>query len=161
MKDNEYYNLIEMTYAGGGFLPANEAANLLMERCKQGEVLTFIEKTPRDLEFMKCYFSLLHFIYDLLPMEFKLKAHKKIFYLILKHLAGDYNIKFEFKDGSKLIEYHSISFGRMSQKTFENYVAEQLPFIYENVICKMFEPEKAKEIIDLIETEYERFLSKL
>jgi len=44
----------------------------------------------------------------------------KYFYRWLQHLQGNYKVVFEFKDGTKLIEYESISFGRMSQKTFQD-----------------------------------------
>ena len=53
------------------------------------------------------------------------------------------------------------SFGRMSQKSFEDYIREQLPWIYTEVIGVYFEGDILNGIIDTIEDEYKKFLSKL
>ena len=65
------------------------------------------------------------------------------------------------KDGTKLVTYESISFGRMSEQQFRTYVKEQLPFIYENVIGAFFKGEIYDSIISTIENDYERFFDKL
>ena len=66
------------------------------------------------------------------------------------------------KDGTKFIEYRSISFGRMTQKTFEAYVREQLPFIYGEVIQVLYpDKETSDRIIAAIEDEFKKFLAKL
>jgi len=49
----------------------------------------------------------------------------------------------------------------MSQDQFETYVKEQLPWIYENVIGAFYSDEIYAGIIDTIEEEYKKFLSKL
>jgi len=105
--------------------------------------------------------SLLAYIYDYLPNSFKKKVAKDKFYVFLKHLKGNYEVLFEFKDGSKMIEYESISFGRMSQKTFESFVRDQLPFIYENVLGAFFEGDIYDAVVKNIEMEYEKFLAQL
>ena len=160
MKDTEYHSIIELLYTGGGWLPANQNAMELSEQAGMGEVFTFKEITGRDLNFHRCYFSLLSYIYGKLPANFKLKVPKDKFYFWLKHLKGQYDVLFEFKDGTKLCEYQSVAFGKMSQAEFENYIREQLPYIYESVIRELL-PEKADGIIEQIEKEYKKFLSKL
>jgi hypothetical protein len=70
-------------------------------------------------------------------------------------------VLFKFKDGTAMVEYESIAFGNMSQKRFEAYIREQLPWIYENVIGAFFEGAIYDGIVETIEKEYEIFLSKL
>lgn len=161
MTDKDYHKLMDFANVGGGLIPVSANAKELMEQMGKGEVVSFIETTSRDLSFHRCYFSLLGFIYDYLPESFKTKVNKDNFYIFLKHLKGQYNVLFTFKDGTKLVEYESIAFGRMSQKTFENYIREQLPWIYENVIGQFFKGDIYNGIIETIEEEYKKFLSKL
>ncbi len=161
MRDKDFYNLVDFYNAGGGLLPLNQKAIEIIEQSDKGEVLSFIDVTKRDLKFHRCYMSLLAFIYDYLPDSFKRKIPKEKFYIYLKHLKGQYDVIFEFEDGTKLVEYESISFGRMSQKTFENYVRNQLPWIYTNVIGQFFEGKIYDGIIETIEKDYEKFFAKL
>ena len=161
MKDSDYTKIIEMTISGGGMLPANQAAVDLIDNSAHGEVISLMEVGQRDVKFHRAYFSLLGYIYDWLPKDFKKKIPKDKFYLFCKHLRGDYDVIFEFKDGTKFIEYKSIAFGRMSQKTFETYVREQLPFIYEEIIFVLYQKQDADRIIASIEDEYKIFLSRI
>lgn len=161
MKDRDIYKLVDFYNAGGGLLPVNQKAHEIIEQSDKGEVISFLEVTQRDLKFHRCYMSLLAFIYGYLPEKFKRQVPKEKFYIWLKHLKGQYEVVFEFQDGTKMVEYDSISFGRMSQKAFENYVREQLPWIYSNVIGAFFEGQIYDNIIDTIEEEYIKFLAKL
>lgn len=161
MTQKEYDRLIELANVGGGFTPANINAQELLDQSHRGEILTLVEVGARDLKFHRCYFSLLAFIYDYLPPSFKKKVLKNDFYKFVKHLKGEYRVLYTFKDGTKMIEYDSIAFGSMSQKRFEDYVREQLPFIYENIIAEFFTGPIYDGIISTIEEEYQKFLSKL
>jgi hypothetical protein len=161
MKDSDYKKLIELANVGGGFIPANDNAKELLNRTHKGEVITLNEVTQRDLSFHKCYFALLSFIYEYLPESFKDTISKDKFYIFVKHLEGNYEVVFKFKDGSEMVEYNSISFGRMSQKQFETFVANQLPFIYSNVLGAYFEIDMLNGIIETIESEFQRMLNKL
>jgi hypothetical protein len=161
MKDKEYLRLIEFANVGGGFIPANEAAQELLDNSHKGEIIQFREVTHRDIKFHRAYFALLNFVYDYLPFKFRKKVRRENFYIWLKHLKGSYQVLFEFKDGTKLVEYDSISFGMLSQKEFEEYVRMQLPYIYENVIGEFFEGQMYDSIIQTIEEEFQKFLAKL
>lgn len=161
MKTTDYHKLIELVVVGGGFLPHNANATQLLEQSSKGEVLTFREMTNRDLSFHRAYFSLLGYIYDYLPSTFRDAVAKEDFYKFVKHLKGEYTVVFTFKDGSKMIEYDSIAMGKMSQKAFENYIRELLPWIYSEILGAYFEGDILNGIIDTIEAEYEKFLSKL
>jgi hypothetical protein len=161
MKDTQFNQLIELSYQGGGFIPANENAEHLAENCGRGEVISFIEVTNRDLKFHKAYMGFISYIWGYLPKSFKNAVPKKNFYLFLKHLKGQYDVLYSFKDGTKLVQYESISFGNMSQKRFEDYVREQLPWIYENIIHQFFQDENYNSIIETIEEDWKKFLSKV
>ncbi len=161
MTDKQYHKIVDLANAGGGFVPVNENASALLEQSHRGEVLSFIEVTARDIKFHRCFFSLLNFIYDYLPDSFKKKVSKDYFYIFVKHLKGQYKVLFEFKDGTKMVEYDSISFGKMSQKAFEDFIRELLPFIYTEIIGAFYGGDKYDAIIATIEEEYLNFLSKL
>jgi len=158
VKDKDFDKLIDLAYMGGGWIPVNDNANELSEQSVKGQIHSFIECTERDLKFHRCYMSLLCFIYDYLPEKFKKKVHKSNFYQFLKHLQGNYKVIYKFADGTTFVEYESIAFGKMSQERFKNYIREQLPFIYTEVIGKFFKDEIYDNIIATIEEEYSKFL---
>jgi len=162
MKKSEFDKLVELSYTGGHlFRPYNSNAYELCEQLGIGEVINVELKTARDYKFHQCYFVLIDFIYHYLPEKFQTNVPSQHFYKWLQTLKGDYKVIFTFQDGKQLIEYNSISFGRMSQETFKNYIREQLPWIYENVIGAFYKGEKYNGIIQTIEKEFEKFLSKL
>jgi len=161
MKDSDYKKILEFAYVGGGMIAHNQNAIELLDQTHRGEILSFHEVTARDLSFHRAYMGLLKYIYDYLPRSFRDNIPSDKFYIWLKHLKGNYDVLFTFKDGTRLVEYESIAFGRMSQKTFEKYVKEQLPWIYENVIGAFYEGKMYDGIIQTIEDEWEKFLNRL
>ncbi len=161
MKDSDIDKIIELAFVGGGWIPANDKAHDLADISKNGEVHMFLEVTARDLKFHKCYFSLLGYIWEYLPKSFKQAIPKEKFYIFVKHIKGDYKTLFKFKDGSEWNEYESISFGNKSQKQFEAYIRDQMPFIYNNILALYYEGDIYNSIIANIEQEYVKFLSKL
>lgn len=161
MKPNDYNKLIELRNAVGGFMPVNSNAIELLDRTSKGEVITLREVTSRDVKFHRSYFALLGFIYSYLPKSFKERISPDGFYRFIKHLMGEYKVIHTFKDGSQLIDYTSIAFGNMSQKDFEEYVANQLPFIYSNILGAYFELDILNAIIYNIENEFEKLLKRL
>ena len=146
---------------GGGFIPANEKAEEMTVTLVKGEILSFMEVTARDLSFHRNYMAFIGYVYDYLPAKFKKQVLKADFYQWLKHLQGKYKVKFTFADGTKMVEYESIAFGNMSQQRFKDYVREQLPFIYTNVIGAFFKDEIYDSIIATIEVDFERFFDKI
>jgi hypothetical protein len=161
MKDKDYSQIIELVYMGGGYIPNNTKAKEFTEQLTKGEVISFLEVTKRDLKFHRCYMSLLASIWEYLPENFKKKVPKSIFYNWLKHLQGHYKVKYEFIDGSKYLEYDSIAFGSMSDKRFKEYVKDQLPFIYSNVIGAFYKDVLYENIVEEIESNYEKFMQRL
>ena len=161
MTDTTYNDLHEFVMQGAGWVPNNQNAQELMEQTSPGEVQMFKEISTRDVPFHRCYFSLLNYIWGYMPNHFKAKVPCAKFYLWLKHLKKEYDIIFEYADGTVCIEYKSVSFGRMTQIQFENYVREQLPFIYSHVIGLMYSGDRFDDIVDTIEKDYSSFFAKL
>ena len=162
MNTKDHNKLIELAYTGGHlFSPVNQNAFDLCNMSGIGETILFDVKTPRDYKFHQCYFVLIGFIWGYMPDKFKSQVPKQYFHKWLQTLRGDYKVVFSFQDGKELIEYNSISFGRMSQQKFEDYIREQLPYIYENVIGAFYEGEIYDGILGTIEEEFKKFLSKL
>ena len=160
MKDKDFDKVIELVAVKGGFVPHNGNAIDLLERTAEGEILSFTEVTARDLSYHRAYMGFINYVYAYLPDSFKSKIPPDKFYVFLKHIRGDYDVLFSFKDGTRMVEYKSISFKGMAQKEFEAYVKEQLPFIYENVIGAFYTGSKYDSIIQTIEEDWEKFLNK-
>jgi len=161
MTDKAYNHMHEMVMQGAGWAPNNQKAQDLLDQSSPGEIAYFKEVTDRDIPFHRCYFSLLNYIWSYMPDNFKARVQSDKFYLWLKHLRGEYDVIFEYDDGTKCIEYHSVSFGRMSQFEFESFVREQMPWIYQSVIGLCYDGEQFDQIIENIEDDYSTFFSKL
>lgn len=161
MNTKEYTQIIELEHQQGLFKPVNQRAIDFCSNLKHKERVYLIDKSKRDIKFHKTYFALLNYIYSWMPEKFKLRITEDLFYIFLKDITGEFKVKFKFKDGKEIKEYNSIAFGKMSQKSFEEYVKNQLPLIYDNLIYELFDTEKAKMIIENIEDEFKIYLSKL
>ena len=190
MKDTDYLKLVHFKNVGGGFIPANDKCEELMLSTLKNEIIAMLPCTKRDVSFHRCYMALLSFIWGYMPLNFRNRIPNKIFYIWLKHLKKQYEVQYSFIDDEKIsdildtctelglthdqtstiaarfgktdmLEYDSISFGRMDEKKFKEYVANQLPWIYENVIGIYFNGEMFDSIVNTIEQEFIRFLDKL
>jgi len=158
MTDKEYHNILEFRITGNALIPVNQNAMQYVEQ--NHGVVALKDITKRDVRFHRAYFKLLNFIYSWLPDNFKSAVSSGNFYQWLKHLKGQYEILYEFKDGSKFIEYESISFGRMNDARFKEYVKEQLPVIYEDVFLPLL-GDDAPIAWQTVESEFENYLNTL
>lgn len=154
-------DVLEFEHQQGLLKPNNQAAIDFISNLKHKETVYLKDIGQRDIKFHRAYFGLLNYIYSWMPVKFKMRIPEKIFYTFIKDLTGQYTIWYTFKNGREITEYTSISFGRMSQKTFEEYVKNQLPMIYDNLIYVLFDAEEAEMIIENIEFEWEKFLDTL
>jgi hypothetical protein len=111
----------------------------------------------RDLQMHKGYFAILKFIYKKLPLIFRQNIPEKSFYKFVKTLSNEYKEVYKFKNGITLIEYDSISFGKMNQTKFREYFNNQLSIIYEELLI----PMEVDYIMDEVNAEFEKLLSKL
>lgn len=161
MTTDNYTELIEFEHQQGLFKPINQRAVDFASNLRHKEIVYLEDKGKRDLKFHKAYFALLNYIYSWMPENFKLKVPEGYFYKFLKELLGEYKVIYTFKDGQTLKDYTSIAFGKMSQKTFEEYVKNQLPLIYDNLIHVLFDDDKAEMVIENIENEFEKFMERL
>lgn len=161
MKDTELKRIIELVNTGAGFLPHNQLAHDLLDQSHKGEVIPLVEVTARDIKRHRGYMALLNFIYDYLPQAFHRKVTRGDFYTFLKHLQGKYKVLYEFQDGTRMVEYESISFAKMTEARFREYIKEQMPFIYTEVIGVFFEGDMYNDIVNTIEDEFEKFFATL
>lgn len=159
MNTKEYTQIIELEHQQGLFKPVNQVGIDLISNLKHKERIYVKDAGKRDIRFHRAYFALLNYIYSWMPWRFKRRIPEDLFYTFLKDITGEYKVRYTFKDGKEIKEYTSIAFGKMSQKTFEAYVKNQLPLIYDNLIYVLFNTEKAKMIIENIENEFEKFLN--
>ena len=161
MKTEDYNNLIQFTKVYPHFVPVNEPARNLLQDIEDGEIVYLKQAKQRDLKLHRCYMLLLSYIHSYLPKTFQNAVPKNKFYQFLKQLKSEYKVIFAFKDGSKMIEYESISFSKMDEQKFRSYIKEQLPFIYSDVIGAYYSGTKYNSIIENIEEEFEKFFTKL
>ena len=161
MKQIDFLKLIEIARVDNGFIPANSNAIKIHENLQEGEIAVFKTANSRDLKFHQNYFVFLNFIYDLLPQKFKKEVKKKNFYIFLKYAKNEIEILFTFKNGLQIIQPISISFSNFDELQFRNYIKDQLPFIYSEIIDKLFNEHEAKDVIELIENEFEKFFGVL
>jgi len=162
MKDLDVNMIFEFQNVNGSALmPISDNAEELLQNTS-GKRITLKEVTARDLKYHRAYFALMGFIYQWMTPAFKTAVPEAYFYKFVKHLQGKYQVVFEFKDGTKMIEYESISFGRMTQVRFSEYVREQLPIIYSDLIGVLYKNEsEVSMIIETIEAEFETYLDRL
>ena len=184
----------EIKEVNGCFSVTNEYGVSLSQEMEPGEIIYMNPIKARDIKFHKAYMAFLGYIWDYLPDKFHEAIPKTQFYLFLKHLRGDYDVRYRFKDINKreaiklwlkahkkqfrityktidkiadywskmeLLEYKSLSFGRMNEDRFHDYIKNQLPFIYSEVIGRFYEGDEYNNIISTIEEEWEKFLSKV
>lgn len=160
MTPDDFQKLIQFARIGNELTPIANHVELINE-LQEGEIAYLKRFNARDIKMHKAYFAFLKEIYLYLPNTFRSKIPIKKFHRFLQTLKGDYNVLFQFKDGRQLLEYHSISFGRMDENKFRTYVKEQIPFIYENLIMEFYNDERANDIILNIEKEFEKYLTRL
>lgn len=160
MTDKDFDRVMTFKVIGNNaLLPDNQMAHEYVTN--NFGIVAMKDVTTRDLSFHRAYHGLLRFIWLHLPKKFQKAVPQSSFYQWLKHLQGKYKVKYEFLDGTKWVEYESTSFGRMSQDRFKEYVREQLPVIYDDVIRKMYDDEASNILIEIIETEWEGYLDRL
>lgn len=159
MKTDEFLQLLEFkNHKGQVLIPAQYESQEFLELLKDNETVYFKQIKPRDIGMHKCYFVILNYIYDRLDAKFRKNVcAKKDFYMFLKFISNDYNVKFKFKDGREFIEYKSISFAKMDQVKFREYFNNQLSVIYEEILI----PFEQDYLMDEINVEFEKMLSKL
>ncbi len=160
MTDKEYLESLEFEVGGEFLFPSNDPAKRFISEQKLGKKILLKEVSQRDTKFHKAYFDFLNTVYSYLPISFKQRIPKNLFYIFLKELQGAYKVIYKFKNGSEMKEYISISFSKMTQLQFEEYVRNQLPYIYD-LFYTLFDKKVADSIIETIEEDYKKFLMRL
>ena len=160
MKHDKFNELIQFARVNNTLTAVNNYTSLLNE-LNEGDYVFMKTVDARDLSMHRAYFAFLSKVYDYMPERFKRTIARNIFYKFLQTLKGEYKVLFEFKDGRQLLDYESISFGRMNESKFRIYIKDQLPFIYNNLICEFYNDSTSDKIINEIEQEFEKYLTKL
>ena len=161
MKDTDYNNLLQFkNMKGAALIPHNAESIEFLEQLKDEEIATLKNVTARDIKLHRGYFLMLAEVWGYLPKKFKNKVPKEKFYNWLKMYEGNYTVIFEFKDGRQFIEYNSISFGRMDNHQFRDYVKTQIPTWYE-LFQSLLPTDFANSAIETIEDNFEKILAKL
>ena len=71
-----------------------------------------------------------------MPLSFKKRVEQKDMYLLMKLIRGQYKVTMQFKD-IKHIEYDSISFGKMNDEVFKDYVNDSLIAFLNEILIPM------------------------
>jgi len=161
MTDKDYTKLLSFkSMHGSAMIPFNSNAIEFNEQVKNDDIVYFKNVTKRDLSLHRGYFLMLADVWGFLPVTFKNKVSKEYFYTWLKLYQGKYKVIFKFKDGRELIEYESISFSKMDNNQFKDYIKTQIPVWYE-LFQELLPNDFANSAIETIEENFERLLSKL
>lgn len=145
------------SHKGTMLVPSTDESREWLEMLKHNTPVNFKVIEARDTKFHRCYFGLLAYIYDRLPPSFKAKIQKDNFYNFLKILGRQYDVVYSFADGREFITYHSISFGRMNQSKFRDFVNAQLETIYSDLLV----PLEMDYLMDDINKEFQNFIDRL
>lgn len=161
MKHEDFLKLITFAKIGEDLVPVSNHTDLINELIEGQTVFLKLVNT-RDIAMHRCYFAILRYIYRCLPPAFTNKIKIAKFYKWIQTLKKDYDVLFEFSDGTRLLDYNSISFANMNEFDFTNYIKDQLPFIYENIIRPFYNNDESyNNIINCIEDEFSIYLAKL
>jgi hypothetical protein len=160
MKDTD--QILSYIFDGDYFIPANQEAIKNSQELMPGQYIYHKDVSTRDAIFHAGYFKFLSFCYSKMPVTFKKQCPNSKFYLFLKIYTGKYQVSNinVFGQNYPIVEYDSISFKNMTEEKFERFVKDQIPDIYK-LINESYDEYSYEKIIQEIELEYVRFLSKL
>lgn len=120
--------------------------------------ITLKEVNNRDTSFHKCYFAWCAWLWEQMPLKFKLHRcpNKNDMYKYLKLVSGQFSHSIQFKE-YVVIEFESISFARMNETKFREYVMNQISAFYTEVLV----PLKMEYLQEEAEKEFNNMFNKL
>lgn len=157
MKDTEFKELLAFKVVNGVLYPINNKANDFVFQQENNEVY-MVNKTPRDTAFHACYFLFCNWLWQQMPTKFKLERcpDRSQMYNYIKVIQGKYKLSMKFK-GIEFYEFESISFGRMSDSKFNEFVNEQISVIYTELLI----PLGLEHLQEQAEKEFKGLFNKL
>lgn len=157
MKDTEFIDLMAWKVVNWVLYPINNKANDFVFQ-QEGNEVYLVNKTPRDTAFHACYFLFCTWLWQQMPTKFKLERcpDKSQMYNYIKILQGKYKVAMEYK-GLKFYEFESISFARMNDAKFNEFVNDQITIIYTELLI----PLKMEHLLEQAETEFKGMFKKL
>ena len=157
MKDTDFTKLLHCKIVNGVIYPTNNKA---IDYCylNENQDVYLVPKAPRDLAFHGCYFLFCSWVWEQLPTKFKLERcpNRQDMYKYLKLIQGDFKVSMKYKD-LDVLEFNSISFGKMSNDDFKAYVNVQIAALYDNVLL----PLELGHLQEEAEEEFKGLFSKL
>lgn len=157
MKDHEFQELLAFKVVNGVLYPTNNKANDFVFSNDNQEVY-LLPKTPRDAAFHACYFLWCNWLWQQMPTKFKLERcpDRAEMYNYIKIMQGKYK-KAMIYQCKEFYQIESISFGRMNDEKFKDFVNEQIAFIYEELLI----PLKLEHLHEQAEKEFKGLFGKL
>ncbi len=157
MKDREFENLLRFKVKYDALIPDNDKAKDYVLQNDRMEVY-LLPQTPRDIKFHACYFALVTYIWNIMPEKFKKYKCPNQFDMdkFMKVVCGQYELAMNYK-GKDFYSFESISFAKMNEEKFREYVSEQLSMFYTEILV----PLGKENLMDDINNEFESFISKL
>jgi hypothetical protein len=157
MKDTEFKEIMTFKVINEVMYPTNNKARdflLLMDK----QEVCMKNNTPRDVAFHKSYFLFCGWLWEQMPTKFKLDycPDKQQMYNFLKIVQGKYKFAMKFK-GKEFYMIDSISFGRMSDDKFNEFVNEQIHIIYTELLM----PLGKEHLLEEAENEFKSLFKKL
>lgn len=157
MKHIEYKELCEFNVHNNILSPENSKA---MDLCfmNEGKNIMMSAQTPRDLSLHRCYHLFCRWLWDKMPLSFKNSRclDQDQMYNYLKIISGQYELAMVYK-GKEFYKFHSISFGKMSNDKFKEFLMDQMSSIYTNLLL----PLKMENLYEEMEQEFKKIFKEL
>jgi hypothetical protein len=97
--DLNYQDIVQLVPSNGIFEAANDNARDMVENAGDGNIISFLPVTERDVAFHRMYMGLLSFIWGLMTPDFREnECPKPYFYVYLKRLQKHYKDVYRFRD---------------------------------------------------------------
>ena len=138
------------------FVPASEDDAELLSKVKTGETVRLTLVRPRNIKFHRKYFALLNLAFDYWePPQGKdmegVTAQRNFdrFRGDIAILCGYYDATYRL-NGDVRLEAKSISFGSMSEDTFEDLYSKTINVVIDRVCTQYTEDQMRKQVENLI-----------
>lgn len=134
----------------GALYPASEEAQEYLKKVKEGEAVTVTLKRIRNYQFLKKWFSLVKYGFELWSPDFEGEKNFERFRRDITILAGFYEQTVRL-NGEIRTEAKSISFGSMSADEFEELYGKTIDVLIKYV-CSNYTGDELRAVVDTIET---------
>lgn len=133
-----------------GLVPLYESDLAIKKKLKVGTVVKCNVTIPRNYKFHKKFFALVRLTYDNLPVPYIRKWNIRSVEDMLKRFKRDlgYCTYHTYEDGSREVEYKSISFAAMDEVDFEKFYEDCVNLILFSYIPGIEKGDIENELIN-------------